>query len=95
LTGQSLEEMRGMGWLNALHPESREQSMRLWRQAIENKATYEDEQTVRTRDGSYRIFSTRGVPIFNDNGEILEWIGTLTDITQRKQAEESQIRRTA
>ena len=92
LTGQSLEETRGTGWLNALHPESRKQSMRLWRQAVENKTIYKDEQTVRTRDGSYRVFFTRGVPMFNDNGEILEWVGTLTDITDRKQAEESQIR---
>ena len=92
LTGQSLKEARGTGWLDALHPESRKQSMRLWRQAVENKTIYEDEQTVRTRDGSYRVFFTCGVPIFNDNGEILEWIGTLTDITDRKQAEESQIR---
>lgn len=89
LTGQSLEETRGTGWLDALHPESRKQSMRLWRQAVENRTIYEDEQTLRTRDGSYRIFFTRGVPIFNDNGEILEWIGTLTDITERKQAEEA------
>ena len=89
LTGQSLEETRGTGWLDALHPESRKQSMRLWRQAVENRTMYEDEQTLRTRDGSYRVFSTRGVPIFNDNGGILEWIGTLTDITERKQTEEA------
>ncbi|MDQ3751255.1 MAG: PAS domain S-box protein [Acidobacteriota bacterium] len=89
LTGQSIEEMRGMGWLDALHPESREQSMQLWQKAVETSSKFEDEQIIRAHDGSYRNFTVRGVPLFDDGGKIQEWVGTLTDITERKRAEQS------
>jgi PAS domain S-box-containing protein len=95
LTGQTDEEMRNWGWLNALHPESRERSEKLWKEALENKGFYEDERRVRTSDGNYRVFQVRGVPVFEEDGQLREWIGSETDITVRKQAEENQLRRAA
>lgn len=89
LTGQSDEEIIGMGWLDALLPESRERTARLWQQAVETKNFYEDEQHVRTRDGGYRIFRVRGAPVFDEDGQVREWAGTHTDITERKQAEQA------
>ena len=55
--------------------------------AAADKRSYESELRVRTRDGRYRHFQTRGVPILADDGSIREWIGTNTDITERRQAE--------
>ncbi len=89
LTGQNEAEMSGWGWLDALHPESREQTTRLWQQALATKNFYEDEQHVRTRDGSYCTFRVRAAPILEDDGEVREWVGTHTDITERKRAEEA------
>ncbi|MDQ6785957.1 MAG: PAS domain S-box protein [Acidobacteriota bacterium] len=95
LTGQTKEEMLNWGWLDALHPECRERSARLWKEALETKGVYADERRVRLRDGSYRVFQVRGVPVFDEDGHLREWVGTDIDITERKQAEEKQKRRTA
>jgi len=95
LTGQSVEEMKNWGWLDALHPECRERSARLWKEALENKGIYEDERRVRTSDGGYRVFQVRGVPVFEEDGRLREWVGTDTDITERREAEEKQVRRAA
>ncbi len=87
-TGQSYEQMMGYGWLDAFHPDDRERSAELWRWALETRTIYENEHRMRTADSSYRYYSTRGIPVLEPNGAIREWIGTSTDITERKQAEE-------
>lgn len=92
ITGQSAEEMKGWGWLSVIHPDDQELTSRLWNQAVQTRSLYEIEHRLRTVDGSYRDFSVCGVPVLDDNGEILEWVGTHTDITEQKQAE-SQLQR--
>ncbi len=87
LTGQTEEEIRGRGWLSAIHPEDRERSAALWSRAVETRSIYDTEYRVRTRSGEYRHFSARGVPVLEADGSIREWVGTCTDITERKQAE--------
>ncbi len=87
LTGQSEEAFKGWGWLDAIHPEEREQTTQRWNQAIASKSVYEFENRVRTADGTYRLFCVRAVPILDQNGDIREWIGAYTDITDRKWAE--------
>jgi PAS domain S-box-containing protein len=89
LTGQSEEEVKGWGWISAIHPEDRERTAQLWSHAVETKSIYQSEHRVRTADGTYRFFLVRGIPILDENGEIQEWIGTHTDITERKLAEEA------
>jgi PAS domain S-box-containing protein len=56
--------------------------------AIENKTIYELEHRVRRADGNYGWALSRAVPMFDAAGEIYEWIGAASDITERKQAEE-------
>jgi PAS domain S-box-containing protein len=87
-TGQSEEEVKGWGWSQALHPDDLEHATQVWREAITSRSNYEVEYRVRRFDGVYRYFLTRGVPVYKDNGEILEWVGTCIDITERKQTEE-------
>ncbi|MBU7586368.1 MAG: PAS domain S-box protein [Nostoc sp. TH1S01] len=89
LTGQTQKEIQELGWLNAVHPEDREFSQFLWNQAKEWKSPYKLEHRVRVADGSYRFFAVRGVPILDGDNQIQEWIGTHTDITDRKLAEEA------
>jgi PAS domain S-box-containing protein len=86
LTGQSEDDVKALGWLNALHPKDQERSERLWRQSMAQKCMYENEFEVRTRDGSYRHFHVQAVPILTSDSEVREWIGAAVDITEQKDA---------
>lgn len=86
-TGQSPEQVLGWGWLDALHPDDRERTLKVWQQAYTNRLPYATEYRVLCQDGGCRDFTVRGVPVLNDDGTIREWIGACTDITERKQAE--------
>lgn len=88
-TGQSVEEVRGFGWMNAIRPEDREKVAEAWRKAAESRNLYEVEYVLRAQDGSWRDIHARGVPILREDGSIREWIGTCIDITEKKQAEEA------
>ncbi|MEG4499955.1 PAS domain S-box protein [Microcoleus sp. F10-C6] len=88
-TGQTFEEYKGWGWLDAMHPDDRAHVGSIWSAAVANRSLYEDELRMRRYDGEYRYMSCRGVPILNADGSIREWIGANTDITDRKQAEEA------
>ena len=86
-TGQGEEEVKGMGWSKALHPDDVEHTMQLWNKAVTTKSAYEVEYRIRKYDGVYRHFLTRSVPVFKKDGSIHEWVGTCIDITDRKRAE--------
>ncbi|MCT7951740.1 PAS domain S-box protein [Ancylothrix sp. C2] len=87
-TGQTLEELRGLGWLNAVHPDDRERTALVWAEAVRNKTLFDIEYRIRAADGTYRFFSVRGVPVVAEDGSIREWVGVCVDIDDRKQAEE-------
>ena len=87
-TGQTFEEVKGSGWSKALHPDDLEKTLKTWKRATQEKSKYEVEYRLRRNDGVYRYFMTRGVPVFKEDGNIREWVGTCIDITERKQNEE-------
>jgi PAS domain S-box-containing protein len=88
-TGQTEAEVVGYGWLDAIHPDDRERTDRAWMEAAQTNSLYEIEFRLRSSDGNYRYFQARGVPIINEDGSIREWVGTCTDIHDRKQAEDA------
>ncbi|HEV7839763.1 MAG TPA: ATP-binding protein, partial [Gemmatimonadaceae bacterium] len=88
LTGQTFDEMKGFGWLEAVHPDDRERTVERWKRVLETGEVLELEQRVRTVTGHYRQMLVRSVPVFGPTGEIEEWVGTHTDITATKHAEE-------
>ncbi len=88
-TGQSEEEVKGWGWSKAVHPDDLEHTAKVWKNAITLRKRYETEYRILRYDGVYRQFLARGVPVFKDNGNILEWVGTCVDITDHKQVEET------
>jgi PAS domain S-box-containing protein len=88
-TGQSFEEYRDAGWLDAVHPDDREPAGRSWRAAVEAESLFEADYRLRREDGVYRLMRVRGVPVTAASGEIREWVGACTDITEQRQAEES------
>jgi PAS domain S-box-containing protein len=88
-TGATPEQIMGGGWIDSLHPDDRERTADIWIRAVRGRSLYDTEYRIRRQDGEYRFFSVRGVPVLDDSGSIQEWIGTCTDITERKQAEEA------
>jgi two-component system, cell cycle sensor histidine kinase and response regulator CckA len=89
LTGQNLAELEGWQWLDALHPDDREDAKTAWSYALEHKTLFDVEYRVRNRNGENRYFAVRGVPVFNQDGSFRQWFGTFTDISERKIAEEN------
>ena len=88
-TGQSEEEIKGWGWAHALHPDDRAHTGEVWRRAVQDQTHYEVEYRLRRHDGVYRDFLARGVPTFQEDGRLREWVGTCIDITERKLVEQA------
>jgi PAS domain S-box-containing protein len=87
ITGQSIEQYRGFGWMAAIHPLDRPQTERTWRAAFQGQHVYETQYRLRTAAGKYRWFSAYGVPVI-EKGEVIEWVGTVTDVHRQKVLEE-------
>ena len=87
-TGQDFAALKSRGWLDAVHPDDRDTEA-AWQHAAQARSPYETEQRVRRADGEWRWMQVRGVPILEADGAIREWVGSHTDITQRKHAEEA------
>jgi PAS domain S-box-containing protein len=88
-TGQSFEEYKGWGWLNAIHPEDQERTNLAWTESVRERRLHADEHRLRRFDGIYRYMRIRGVPIIGEDGVVREWVGIHTDIDERKRAEEA------
>jgi PAS domain S-box-containing protein len=87
ITGQSLQEYLGNGWLDAVHSEDRERVEREWHACVDGGKIFDHRYRVRTKTGSYRHYDVRAVPIERD-GKIIEWVGASTDVTAQREAEE-------
>src|SRR5439155_21218362 len=70
-----------------LHPEDAQRVGETWKHSLETGTPHETEFRVLAADGTYRNVSARTVPVFEANGKVREWVGTLTDITDKKNAE--------
>jgi PAS domain S-box-containing protein len=88
-TGQTQEQRKGWGWLDAIHPDDRERTTQLWRRSVTDNSIYQTEYRLRTADGTYRWTAVRAVPVLNRDGTVREWVGMNTDITDSKHAEEA------
>jgi PAS domain S-box-containing protein len=87
ITGQTVEEFLGSGWLDSIHPEDRERVERDWRECLRTGRIFDDRFRMRARGGAYRHYDVRAVPIERD-GKIAEWVGACTDVTSQREAEE-------
>lgn len=88
-TGQSHQELWKKGWESTVHPDDQLQFAHSWQEAIRYKRVFEAEYRLRGKDGSYRYFLYRGVPILTRQGRIRKWIGTCTDVHDQKMAEQA------
>ncbi len=87
LTGQSEEEYQDHGWARALHPDDAAPTIAEWERSVATLSAFEFEHRVRRRDGVWRNFAVRAVPIVGMGGEVVEWVGVHTDITEQREAE--------
>lgn len=86
-TGALPESAKGVGWLDHVHPDDKESSLAQWAHCVESGDNYECEYRLRGRDGQYRWFRVRAVPIRDQANRITRWYGTCSDIHDSKLVE--------
>ena len=88
-TGQTLEELKGWGTNGTVHPEDLAHVIDVFTRSIGSGSPYEIVQRLRRSDGVYRWFQNNGFPLRDTSGRILRWCVLLTDIDERKRAEDA------
>ncbi len=88
-TGAEPDSAVGIGWLEYMHADDRDQSLKQWLECVQSGKPYEAEYRLRGADGQYRWFQARAVPLRDPKGQILKWYGTCSDIHDRKMLEQS------
>ena len=87
-TGTTLEQMQGWGWRRVHHPDHVDRVVEKISHCFETGEAWEDTFPLRGKDGEYRWFLSRALPIRDNRGQVVRWFGTNTDITERLVAEE-------
>ena len=87
-TGQTQAEYQGYGWSKAVHPDDAQPTVNAWNLAVAEKRMFQFEHRVRRHDGEWRLCSIRAVPVVGRDGEIREWVGVHTDITEDRNVEQ-------
>jgi PAS domain S-box-containing protein len=88
-TGQTLEELKQWGTNDTVHPEDLPHVIEVFTQSIGSGNPYEIVQRLRRSDGAYRWFQNNGFPLRDASGQIIRWCVLLTDIDERKRAEDA------
>jgi PAS domain S-box-containing protein len=86
--GRTLGELKHWGTSDAVHPGDLPRVLAAWQHAVETGQPYEFEHRIRRRDGEYRWFQSRGLPLRDAAGRIVRWYNLLTDIHERKETED-------
>ncbi len=88
-TGTTFEEMQGWGWRKVHHPDHVERVVARIQHSWDTGQVWEDLFPLRGKDGEYRWFLSRALPIHDDEGNVVQWFGTNTDVTEQRAAEEA------
>ena len=91
-TGVGREELAAGARPDVVHPDDLPGMREVWGRALRAGHRYEIEYRLRRADGAYRWHIARAVPVLNEEGQIVRWFGTCTDIHDRRQAEEERSR---
>jgi PAS domain S-box-containing protein len=84
LRGENPADLLGSRWIDLVHPDDRERTLKAWSAAINLKNEYQIEHQVRQPDGSYRWMLSRAAPIMLETGAVREWVGISSDIHDSK-----------
>lgn len=88
-TGQTYDQYRGTGWLNALHPDDRSTTMRTWHDALNARDTLNVEYRIRSAAGDYRWTNSHATPVVGGLDSVVRWLGMTIDIDERKKLEQA------
>jgi PAS domain S-box-containing protein len=88
-SGLTLEELNSAGWEALIHPQDRTALAERWAAATRIGEPFEAEVRYRRRDGIYRWFWGRALPLKNSVGRVERWVGTVIDVTERRRMEET------
>lgn len=91
ITGQTLEQALGDGWLTCVHPDDRIPALEAFAQALSRGRGYTNEYRLRRRDGSWSWVIDVGQPRFLADGTFIGYIGCCVDINARRQAEDDRV----
>ncbi|MBE7179504.1 MAG: PAS domain-containing sensor histidine kinase, partial [Mucilaginibacter polytrichastri] len=83
-TGLTFEDTKDTGWSLLLHPDDLNRTVKAWTYSLHTGEPYDIEYRMRRADGEYRWLLARALPLFDDNGEVVKWFGTCTDIHEQK-----------
>ncbi len=87
-TGRTLEEEVGFGWSEGVHPDDMDRCLRIYMEAFDQRETFQMEYRLRRHDGEYRWLLDTGTPRFDAAGRFIGYVGSCTDIHERRHAEE-------
>jgi PAS domain S-box-containing protein len=87
--GTSAASLKSIGWLDYVHADDAERSQACWTKCVQEGGRFEAEYRLRSKEGAYRWFRTRAVPIRDAEGNIVKWYGTCSDIHDSKLLEQS------
>jgi PAS domain S-box-containing protein len=85
-TGTKLEEMEGSGWTKVHHPDHVDRVVERIRRAWQEGEAWEDTFPLRSKDGEWRWFLSRALPLRDEAGNVVRWFGTSTDVTEQRKA---------
>ena len=88
LTGQSYEEYQGYGWSKVVHPDDAQPTLAAWQQAVQERRTFLFEHRIRQHNGIWGLYAIRAIPLFTPDGNVREWVGVHTDISEQRQAQQ-------
>ncbi len=88
-TGLDYEQSRDQGWRLVLHAEDYHRTLSVWQHALHSGEPYQIEYRLRRHDGTYRWFLGRALAERDQQGNILQWYGTCTDIEDQKRSQQA------
>jgi formate hydrogenlyase transcriptional activator len=87
-SGRAPAQTAGSGWRASVHPDDLREHEGKWRASVASGEPHESEVRFRRADGQYRWHLDRGLPLRDQDGNIIKWYGVVSDIEDRKTAEE-------
>jgi len=91
-SGLDFGTTQGRGWQPAIHPDDQARASAAWQASRGSGTVAEVEYRLRRADGTYRWHLSRSEPVCDESGQVIQWVGTVTDIEERRRAEDERER---